>query len=75
MSDSQPPEENLIGKTIGAFRIEAEMAAATGQGVRALQTTVHRTVALKILSAENAQRGAVESFLAESQMRRRSFIL
>lgn len=69
MSEPQSGQDNLVGRKIGAFQIEEEIGRSHwGKVYRAMQTAVHRTVALKVLSAANAQvPGAVESFLAESQ--------
>ena len=69
MSDLQSNAENLAGKTIGAFHIEAEIGRSQwGKVYRAIQTTVNRTVALKVVSPEHAAvAGAIESFLAGSQ--------
>src|SRR5580765_509128 len=69
MSEPQPGQDNLVGRTIGAFQVQAEVGRSHwGKVYRAIQTTVNRVVALKVLSPESARDASnVESFLAESQ--------
>jgi hypothetical protein len=59
--------KDLIGKTIGTYRIESEIGESRwGKIYRATQTTVYRTVALKTLAPEFARLpGKSDSFLEE----------
>ncbi len=64
-----PLEQDLVGKTVGAYRIEEQIGQSRwGKIYRAVQNAVHRTVALKILSPEIASLpGKVEHFLEGSR--------
>jgi predicted Ser/Thr protein kinase len=59
--------DSLVGKTLGTFEIEAEIARSRwGTVYRAAQRSVHRTVALKTVSAEMAAiPGRTDHFLEE----------
>lgn len=67
MADSTEP--NLIGRVIGAYKIQAEIGLSRwGRVYRALQTSVNRTVALKVLSPELTTDSQIAAqFLAESR--------
>jgi formylglycine-generating enzyme required for sulfatase activity len=69
MAEPNSNQNSFVGKTVGAYRVEAEIGQSRwGTIYRALQTTVHRTVALKILSPEiSALPGKIEHFLEESR--------
>lgn len=60
---------SLVGKTVGTYLIEGEVAQSRwGTVYRAVQTSIHRTVALKILSPDIAALpGKVDHFLEESR--------
>ncbi|MCG3146647.1 MAG: Hercynine oxygenase [Verrucomicrobiae bacterium] len=61
--------ENLVGRTLGAYQIEAEIGVSRWGGVyRATQSSMNRTVALKTVSAEMAAvSGRTTHFLEEMQ--------
>jgi len=69
MAEQTPTQDDFTGKTVGAYQIQAAIGQSRwGTIYRAMQTTVHRTVALKILSPEIAALpGKVEHFLEESR--------
>ncbi len=55
MPGTTPSDDNLVGETVGAYRIEQEIGMGRwGKLYRAVQSSVQRTVALKVLSAEMA---------------------
>lgn len=69
MAEPSSNPDSFIGKTVGAYQVEAEIGQSRwGTIYRAMQTSVHRMVALKILSPEiSALPGKVEHFLEESR--------
>lgn len=69
MSDPAANPQSLVGTSLGAYRIEAELGPSRwGTVYRAIQTTVHRPVVLKILAPAMAEMpGKVDHFLAESR--------
>jgi serine/threonine protein kinase len=69
MTEQNPNPNSFVGKTVGSYSVEAEIGQSRwGAVYRAMQTTVHRTVALRILSPEIASLpGKVEHFLEESR--------
>ncbi len=69
MPELNPEPSNLIGKTIGPYRIEAVIGPSRwGTVFRAFQSSVHRAVVLKIVSPEvTALPGRTELFLDESR--------
>jgi serine/threonine protein kinase len=69
MADPIATSQEFVGKTVGAYRVEEEIGRTRwGKVYRAVQSTVNRTVALKILSPEIAALpGKIERFLEESR--------
>jgi hypothetical protein len=69
MSDSTSNPHTLAGKTMGSYRVEAEIGQSRwGTVYRGFQTSVQRPVVLKILTPEwTALPGKVDHFLAESR--------
>ena len=59
-------EDPLIGKTLGAYRVDAELGQSRwGKVYRAWQEAVHRPVALKVLSPEIAALPGFSTKLAD----------
>ena len=69
MSEPTPDSSSLIGRTIGVYLIQEEIGISRwGKVYRAYQSSVDRTVALRILSPEIADLpGKVEHFLETSR--------
>jgi hypothetical protein len=69
MAEQSSSQNDFIGKTVGSYHIEAQIGQSRwGAVYRAMQRSVQRTVALKILSPEIATLpGKVEHFLEESR--------
>lgn len=69
MSDSRSNPADLVGRVIGQYKIQAELGTSRwGKVYRALQTSVNRTVALKVLTPDLAAHpDTAAQFLSESR--------
>lgn len=69
MSESRSQPSELIGRVIGQYKVQAELGTSRwGKVYRALQTSVNRTVALKVLTPDLAVHpDTAAQFLSESR--------
>jgi len=70
VSSSEPPslQDKVIGQIIGGHKIQAVLCKGAGKSVyKATQISMRRSVAVKVLSPENADSQRVEAFFARAK--------
>lgn len=69
MTNSSPPQDPLVGRRLRAYEIQEPIGVSRwGRVYRALQSTINRTVAVRVLSPEIAALpGRTEHFLEETR--------
>lgn len=70
-SELELPPDELVGRTIGTYHVEAKIGEGSRGGIyRALQTNISRQVRFCVLDPQRAQTpGEVESFIANASVK------